>query len=182
MVGQQQAKLYADCLEKQFGQRPVIFCSSGYEHWIWDDTRYPPRQVQGFYTKDELELAIQRRDTLRKPSRAAINTAIVERYYQTRAIRHIAEAFERDNERKALLVPDATTVNLVTEREAEGRVYVSTYPTMMGLIDSARQQSGDGRRRVSSCAPWWASTEKPRRAPWPASYPARRSRPTRSSS
>jgi type I restriction enzyme R subunit len=195
MVGQQQAKLYADCLEKRFGQRPVIFCSNGYEHWIWDDTRYPPRQVQGFYTKDELELAIQRRDTLRKPSRAAVNAAIVERYYQTRAIRHIAEAFERDNERKALLVmatgagktrttialvdllmrcnwvkrtlfladrvalvnqavnafkkhlPDATTVNLVTEREAEGRVYVSTYPTMMGLIDSAREQSGDGRRR-----------------------------------
>ena len=27
-VGQQQAKLYADCLEKQFGQRPVIFYST----------------------------------------------------------------------------------------------------------------------------------------------------------
>jgi type I restriction enzyme R subunit len=37
-VGQQQAKLYADCLEKQFGQRPVIFYSNGYEHWMWDDT------------------------------------------------------------------------------------------------------------------------------------------------
>jgi type I restriction enzyme R subunit len=29
-VGQQQAKLYADCLEKQFGQRPVIFYTNGY--------------------------------------------------------------------------------------------------------------------------------------------------------
>ena len=35
--GQQQAKLYADCLEAKFGQRPVIFYSNGYEHWIWDD-------------------------------------------------------------------------------------------------------------------------------------------------
>ena len=43
-VGQQQAKLYADCLEKQFGQRPVIFYTNGYEHWLWDDTRYPPRR------------------------------------------------------------------------------------------------------------------------------------------
>ena len=34
-VGQQQAKLYADCLERQYGQRPVIFYSNGYEHWIW---------------------------------------------------------------------------------------------------------------------------------------------------
>ena len=44
-VGQQQAKLYADCLEKQFNQRPVIFYSNGYEHWMWDDANYPPRQV-----------------------------------------------------------------------------------------------------------------------------------------
>ena len=59
--GQQQAKLYADCLEARYGQRPVIFYSNGYEHWIWDDTRYPPRQIGGFYKRDELELLIQRR-------------------------------------------------------------------------------------------------------------------------
>jgi type I restriction enzyme, R subunit len=34
-------------------------------------------------------------------------------------------------------------VNLVTEKDAEGRVFVSTYPTMMGLIEEAR----DGQRR-----------------------------------
>ena len=61
-VGQQQAKLYADCLEKQFGQRPIIFYSNGYDHWMWDDASYPPRPVQGFYKKAELELLIQRRD------------------------------------------------------------------------------------------------------------------------
>jgi type I restriction enzyme R subunit len=36
-VGQRQAELYADCLEKQFGRRPIIFYSNGYEHWLWDD-------------------------------------------------------------------------------------------------------------------------------------------------
>ena len=41
--GQQQAKLYADCLEQEFGQRPVIFYSNGDDHWIWDDAWYPPR-------------------------------------------------------------------------------------------------------------------------------------------
>ena len=41
-------------------------------------------------------------------------------------------------------LPDATTVNLVTERREEGRVYVSTYPTMMGLIGKA--QAGEERR------------------------------------
>ena len=59
-VGQQQAKLYADCLEAKFGQRPVIFYSNGYQHWMWDDLSHPPRAVQGFYKKSELELIIQR--------------------------------------------------------------------------------------------------------------------------
>ncbi len=190
-VGQQQAKLYADCLERQFGQRPLIFYSNGYEHWLWDDTRYPPRRVQGFYKKAELELSIQRRSTRRPLAEATINGEIVERHYQTRGIRRITEAFERDHDRKALLVmatgagktrtvialcdllmrcnwvkrvlfladrvalvnqavnvfkrhlPDASPVNLVTEKEAEGRVFVSTYPTMMGLID----ETPDGQRR-----------------------------------
>ena len=88
-VGQQQAKLYADCLEQQFGQRPVIFYTNGYEHWIWDDTAATRRaRSQGFYTKDELELLIQRRTTRAAARRrATINTAIVERHYQHRAIR-----------------------------------------------------------------------------------------------
>jgi type I restriction enzyme R subunit len=103
-VGQQQAKLYAGCLERQFGQRPVIFYTNGYEHWLWDDPRYPPRSVQGFLTKDELQLAIQRR-TLQKPLGAEeVDGAIVERFYQTRAIRRVAEAFEKDHQRKTLLV------------------------------------------------------------------------------
>lgn len=184
-VGQQQAKLYADCLETQFGQRPVIFYSNGYNHWIWDDLRYPPRPIAGFLTKDELELAIRRRQALQPLSTAEIDPAIVERFYQTRAIRRVSEAFEKDQLRRALLVmatgsgktrtviafsdllmranwarrvlfladrvalvnqavgafkkflPSASPVNLITDRDATGRVYVSTYPTMMRLIDEA---------------------------------------------
>jgi type I restriction enzyme R subunit len=193
-VGQQQAKLYADCLERQFGQRPLIFYSNGYDHWLWDDMRYPPRAVQGFYNKAELELAIQRRGTRKLMTEGEINREIVERYYQTRGIRRIAEAFESDHDRKALVVmatgagktrtvialcdllmrcnwvkrvlfladrvalvnqavnafkrhlPDASPVNLVTEKDAEGRVFVSTYPTMMGMIDETR----DGQRRFGA--------------------------------
>jgi type I restriction enzyme, R subunit len=103
-AGQQQAKLYADCLEKQFGQRPLIFYSNGYEHWLWDDLNYPPREVQGFYKKAELELAIQRRNNRKSLAEAQIDQEIVERYYQTRAIRRIGEALERDHDRKALVV------------------------------------------------------------------------------
>jgi type I restriction enzyme R subunit len=194
LIGQQQAKLYADCLEKQFGQRPIIFYTNGYEHWLWDDENYPPRTVQGFLKKAELELMIQRRESRKPLADAPVNGKIVERYYQTRAIRRIAEAFEKDHDRKALVVmatgagktrtvialcdllmqcnwakrvlfladrvalvnqavnafkthlPDASPVNLVTERDGEGRVFVSTYPTMMGLIDETQ----DGQRRFGA--------------------------------
>ena len=64
-IGQQQAKLYADCLQAAYGQRPIIFYTNGYEHWIWDDASYPPRSVQGFLKKDELMLLHQRRTTRR---------------------------------------------------------------------------------------------------------------------
>ncbi len=40
-------------------------------------------------------------------------------------------------------LPDAAPVNLVIEKDTEGRVFACTYPTMMGLIDDTRE----GQRR-----------------------------------
>lgn len=196
-IGQQQAKLYADCLEAQFGRRPVIFYTNGYEHWLWDDANYPPREVAGFYKQDELELMILRRQTRVSLAKATIDDQIVERYYQTRSIRKIGEAFEQDHERKALVVmatgagktrtvialcdllmrcnwvkrvlfladrvalvrqsvnafkkflPQSSPVNLVTEKETDGRVMVSTYSTMMGLIEEF-----DGTQRRFGVGPF----------------------------
>ncbi|MFM9103272.1 MAG: type I restriction endonuclease, partial [Cyanobium sp.] len=94
MEGQRQAELYANCLQQRYGQRPLIFLSNGYRHRLWDDLRYPPREVQGFYKKDELETLIRRRE-IRKPlSEAIISTGIADRYYQQRAIRAICESLE----------------------------------------------------------------------------------------
>ena len=71
---------------------------------MWDDVNYPPRSVQGFYKKTELELLIQRRAMRKSLGDGKIDEAIVERYYQSRAIRRIGEAFERDVDRKALVI------------------------------------------------------------------------------
>ena len=103
-IGRQQAKLYADCLEKMKGQRPIIFFCNGYETWLWDDLNYPPRRVSGFYKRDELQLLINRRGSMRDLTGAAINKIIVERYYQHEAIRRVGEEFQRRRLRKALLV------------------------------------------------------------------------------
>ena len=63
-----QAELYADCLEKMKGQRPIIFYTNGFETFIWDDTFYTDREIQGFYTQYEIQLLIERR-TSRKDLR-----------------------------------------------------------------------------------------------------------------
>jgi type I restriction enzyme, R subunit len=102
-VGMHQAKCYADCIEKEFGQRPVIFYTNGFQTWMWDDLNYAPREVFGFYTKDELALLIQRRITKLDLSTQTINAAITDRPYQYEAIRRISEALEK-NHREGLLI------------------------------------------------------------------------------
>ncbi|MBI5982735.1 DEAD/DEAH box helicase family protein [Clostridium perfringens] len=99
--GEQQAKLYADCLEKQYGQRPIIFLSNGFNYWIWDDCGQ--RRAFGFYKKSELQLIIDRRTSKKNLNNIKISDDISNRYYQKEAITAVAEAFER-NQRKALLV------------------------------------------------------------------------------
>jgi len=102
-VGQHQAKCYADCLEKEFKQRPVIFYSNGFRSWIWDDVNFPPREVFGFYTKDELQMMIQRRTSHKLLPEQTINNDITDRHYQHLAIRSVTEALEK-KQREALLV------------------------------------------------------------------------------
>ncbi|MGU8642137.1 DEAD/DEAH box helicase family protein [Clostridium perfringens] len=99
--GEQQAKLYADCLEKQYDQRPIIFLSNGFNYWIWDDCGQ--RRTFGFYKKSELQLIIDRRTSKKNLNNIKISDDISNRYYQKEAITAVAEAFER-NQRKALLV------------------------------------------------------------------------------
>src|SRR5690606_1310288 len=101
--GSRQAKLYADALEKKFGQRPVIYYSNGYTVWMWDDQRYPERVVQGFYTQEELQTLVQRRRTRKMLSTAAINTETAGRTYQMEALRAMGDSFDSGH-RGALLV------------------------------------------------------------------------------
>lgn len=102
-VGQHQAKLYAGCLENEFGQRPVIFYSSGFRTWLWDDVNYAPREVFGFYTKDELQILIQRRSSQKALAMQTINSDITDRPYQHEAIRSVTGALDNKH-REALLI------------------------------------------------------------------------------
>ncbi len=110
--GRHQALLYAEGLERIYNQKPIIFYSNGFQHYIWDDQFYPPRQIFGFLTKDELQRAIQRRATRRHLLNIAPNREIVggqNRSYQLEAVNSVMKRFcDKDKligkHRKGLLV------------------------------------------------------------------------------
>lgn len=102
-IGRKQAVLYADCLERKFGRRPMMFTSNGFETYFWDDMSSPQRKVSGFFTKSDLEKLMNRRETRKKLSTIPIDDRITDRYYQKEAIRAVCEHIE-EGFRKALLV------------------------------------------------------------------------------
>lgn len=102
-IGQQQAKLYADCLEKEYAQRPIIYYTNGKEIYMWDDLSYPERKVAGFYTQDELQLLIKRRNSKENLEHIFIANNIANRLYQLEAVKKVCESFEQKH-RRALIV------------------------------------------------------------------------------
>ena len=89
--GKQQAVLYANCLEQMKKQRPIIFYTNGFEAFIWDDLFYPEREISGFYTKDELQLLINRRTTRKDLRTFKVDKNIAGWSYQLEAIKRVAE-------------------------------------------------------------------------------------------
>lgn len=102
--GREQAKQYADGFEKMFGFRPFIFYTNGHKIFFWDDRRYPPREVFGFFTRADLERLKFHNENRKTLSTSLIDKNIVERSYQIEAIRRTLETFEHKNHRKALIV------------------------------------------------------------------------------
>lgn len=103
--GRVQACLYADCLEKQYGVRPIIYYTNGYSiHMI--DGVYPAREVFGFHKKDELEYLIQRRDI--PITDAEPDNNICDRYYQKDAIREVLKHLGKKHSRSLIVLATGT--------------------------------------------------------------------------
>ena len=101
--GRQQAKLYADILEKKYGRRPIIFLSNGFDTRIQDNL-YPERKVASVYSKRDLEKLFNLQSMRKSLDNINVNQKIAGRYYQVGAIRAVCDDFGRKNRRKALLV------------------------------------------------------------------------------
>lgn len=101
--GRQQAKLYADLLEKQHGRRPVVFLTNGFETYL-QDNQYPERQVAALYSKRDLEKLFNLRRMRQPLTDIQVDKNIAGRYYQEGAIKAVCHTFDAKNRRKALLV------------------------------------------------------------------------------
>lgn len=101
--GRQQAKLYADLLEKEYKRRPVIFLTNGFETRIIDG-QYPERKCSVIYSKRDLEKWFNLLTMRTSLKYVAVNKNIAGRYYQEAAIKAVCNSFDEKNRRKALLV------------------------------------------------------------------------------
>ena len=101
--GRKQAVLYADCLQRKFGRRPVMFTTNGFETYYWDDESSPQRKISGIFSKDDLQKLINRREERKDLLDVPISDEISGRYYQKEAIRAVCDSI-RAGFRKHLLV------------------------------------------------------------------------------
>lgn len=102
--GAEQAREYADAIEKETGARPVIFFTNGADTFLWDDAQKSPwRKIYGFYSKDSLEYLVHQRVGKKALATVEPNLAIADRMYQLEAVKRVCERFT-GNFRKALVV------------------------------------------------------------------------------
>ena len=101
--GRQQAKLYADLLEKKYHRRPVVFLTNGFETRITDN-RYPERRCAAIWSKRDLERLFNLQSMRTGLAHVTVDKNIAGRYYQEAAVKAVCDAFDQKNRRKALLV------------------------------------------------------------------------------
>ena len=105
--GRHQATLYADCLEKRYGVRPVIYYTNGFTTKVIDGMGYPDRDVISFHSMDDLERLIQKRGRAEIKD-VTIKADITDRPYQQTAIKRIVEWFNAKHRRGLLVLATGT--------------------------------------------------------------------------
>ena len=105
--GKHQAELYADCLEKRYGVRPVIYYTNGFETHIIDGLGYPPRRLYAFHTESDLELLLQKRRR-HDITDFSVKDNITDRHYQKMAMKAVCEHFNTKHRRGLLVMATGT--------------------------------------------------------------------------
>ena len=104
--GRHQVDLYAECMKKVYGYKPVLYYTNGYKTKIIDGI-YPDRDVMAFHSQAELERMIQRRQR-GDITDLKINDDITNRPYQKIAITKVCEWFNTKHRRGLLVMATGT--------------------------------------------------------------------------
>ncbi len=107
-TGRRQAALYADCLERKFGRRPMMFTTNGFETYFWDDQSGPQRRVSGVFSREDLQKLMDRRAERLDLMEIPIDDSITDRYYQKEAIRAVCGQIEQGFRRHLLVMATGT--------------------------------------------------------------------------
>ena len=105
--GRHQAQLYADCLERQYGVKPIIYYTNGFSVKVIDRMGYPVRNIYGFHSLENLQTMRQRQNrTEIKDLR--VSKDIAGRYYQETAVKAVCERLNRKRRRSLLVMATGT--------------------------------------------------------------------------
>jgi type I restriction enzyme R subunit len=108
-LGREQALRYATNLQRiHGGPLPFILYTNGVQSYLWEHGFYPPIQIHGFPTPDDLEWMAQRRDARKPLSVELIDARISGRDYQIAAIRAVLEALEAKRTKLLLVMATGT--------------------------------------------------------------------------
>ncbi|WEK55461.1 MAG: DEAD/DEAH box helicase family protein [Candidatus Cohnella colombiensis] len=145
-IGTHQAKLYADCLERMTGRRPMMFTTNGFETNLWDDVTSPQRKVSGIFSKADLEKLMNRRKERKVLDEITIDDKITDRYYQKEAIRAVSESIMTGHRRSLLVMATGTgktrTASSLTDVLSRGG-YVTNTLFLADRTALVRQAKGD---------------------------------------
>ena len=124
-IGRKQAILYADCLERKFGRRPMMFTTNGFETYYWDDQSGPQRKVSGVFSKEDLQKLMNRRAERQDLMSIPIDDKITDRYYQKEAIRAVCGQIEQGFRKHLLVMATGTgktrTASSLTDALSRGK-------------------------------------------------------------
>lgn len=101
-AGEHQAELYADCLEKKYGVRPVIYFTNGFKHFVVDRLGFPKREISAFHSLEDLQV-LHHRQGRADITDMSVRQEISGRYYQIAGIHALCNHFNKKH-RKGLLV------------------------------------------------------------------------------
>jgi type I restriction enzyme, R subunit len=119
-VGKQQVLEYVTKIEKKQSFRPFAFFANGDDVFFWDSEHYAERHVAGFFSRDNLERLLFLKQHRKPLDSVKIKSSIIDRSYQTEAVRRVSETIEKKKKRNALIIMATGT----------GKTR-----TIMGLID-----------------------------------------------